>query len=75
LKKERIRKKIYRTRDEARAEIFNHIKIFYNKRRCYSYLGGMSPGTFEQATGDALWVFTILREVHYACKGVWKISG
>jgi putative transposase len=51
LKKERVRKKIYRTRDEARAEIFDYIEVFYNKTRRHSHLGGLSPEAFEQAAG------------------------
>jgi hypothetical protein len=30
LKKERIRKRIYKTRDLARADIFDYIEVFYN---------------------------------------------
>ena len=30
LKKERIRKRIYKTRDMARADIFDYIEVFYN---------------------------------------------
>ncbi len=33
LKKEKIRKTIYKTRDEARSEIFEYIEIFYNRKR------------------------------------------
>jgi len=53
LKKERVRRKIYKTRDEARAEIFDYIEVFYNKTRRHSHLGGLSPEAFEQAAGDA----------------------
>ena len=38
LKKERIRKKIYRSRAEAKADIFDYIDVFYNKIRSYSHL-------------------------------------
>lgn len=31
LKKERIRKRIYKTRDMARADIFDYIEVFYNR--------------------------------------------
>jgi putative transposase len=31
LKKERIRKRIYKTRDLARADIFDYIEVFYNR--------------------------------------------
>lgn len=48
LKKERIRKIIYRTREDARADIFEYIEVFYNRQRRHSYLGGLSPEAFEQ---------------------------
>jgi len=50
LKKERIRKQIYRTRDQARADIFDYIEMFYNRRRRHSHLGDVSPEAFEQAS-------------------------
>jgi Integrase core domain. len=49
LKKERIRKRIYKTRDLARADIFDYIEVFYNRARRHSHLGGVSPEAFEQA--------------------------
>ncbi len=33
LKKERIRKRVYKTRDMARADIFDYIEVFYNRNR------------------------------------------
>ena len=39
LKIERIRGKIYRTRDQARADVFDYIERFYNPRRRHSTLG------------------------------------
>ncbi|NYB31478.1 IS3 family transposase [Pantoea agglomerans] len=50
LKKERIRKRIYRTRDMARADIFDYIEVFYNRTRRHSHLGGVSPEAFEKAS-------------------------
>ena len=47
LKKEKIRKKIYKTRDEARREIFEYIEIFYNRKRRHKHLGNVSPVDFE----------------------------
>jgi putative transposase len=49
LKKERIRKKIYKTRDAARADIFDYIEIFYNQQRRHSHIGDVSPASFEEA--------------------------
>ncbi|WP_221893206.1 IS3 family transposase, partial [Klebsiella pneumoniae] len=48
LKKERIRKRIYKTRDMARADIFDYIEVFYNRNRRHSHLGGVSPEAFEK---------------------------
>jgi len=50
LKKERIKKRIYKTRDLARADIFDYIEIFYNQSRRHSHLGGVSPEAFERAS-------------------------
>jgi len=50
LKKERIKKRIYKTRDLARADIFDYIEMFYNPTRRHSHLGGVSPEAFEQAS-------------------------
>jgi len=49
LKKERIKKKIYRNRDLALADISAYIESFYNPRRRHSHLGGVSPEHFETA--------------------------
>ena len=50
LKKERIKKRLYKTRDLARADIFDYIEVFYNRQRRHSHLGGVSPEAFEQAS-------------------------
>lgn len=49
LKKERIRKRIYKTREMARADVFDYIEVFYNRSRRHSHLGGVSPEAFELA--------------------------
>ena len=49
LKKERVRRRIYRTRDEAREDLFDYIEMFYNPKRRHSYVGGVSPEAFERA--------------------------
>lgn len=49
LKKERIRKRVYKTRDLARADIFDYIDVFCNRCRRQSHLGGVSPEAFELA--------------------------
>ena len=50
LKKERIRKRIYRTRELARSDVFDYIEVFYNRQRRHSHLGGVSPEAFEHAS-------------------------
>ena len=49
LKKERIRKKTYRTRVQARADLFDYIEVFYNRKRRHSHIGGISPMAFDAA--------------------------
>ena len=48
LKKEKTRGKIYNTREELKAEIFDYIEVFYNRVRRHSYLNYLSPVQFEQ---------------------------
>jgi len=48
LKRERIKKKIYATRDEARAEVFDYIEMFYNTRRKHGFNDQLSPVEYEQ---------------------------
>ena len=50
LKKERIRRWIYKKRDMARADVFDYIRVFYNRTRGHNYLGGVRPGAFESAS-------------------------
>ncbi|NHO88053.1 IS3 family transposase [Pseudoteredinibacter isoporae] len=49
LKKERIRKRIYKTRDLTKQVIFDDIEVLCNRKRRYSHLGSVSPGVFETA--------------------------
>ena len=50
LKRERVNRARYRTRDEARADVFDYIECFYNRKRRHGYLGNISPATFEKRT-------------------------
>ena len=50
LKRERVNRVRYRTRDEARADIFEYIEVFYNRKRRHGFLGNISPTEFEQRT-------------------------
>jgi putative transposase len=47
LKTERAKRKTYRTRDEAKADVFDYIERFYNPKRRHSTLGYLSPMEFE----------------------------
>lgn len=47
LKKERIKKHIYRNRDLATADVSDYIESFYNRKRRHQHLGGVSPQEFE----------------------------
>ncbi len=47
LKNELVHDRDYRTREEAQAEVFEFIEIFYNRQRLHQSLGYLSPVTFE----------------------------
>lgn len=49
LKTERTARKVYRTREQARSDVFDYIERFYNPTRRHSTLGYVSPVEFEQA--------------------------
>ena len=49
LKKERIKKRIYKNRDLANADISDYIESFYNRSRRHKHLAGVSPDDFEAA--------------------------
>lgn len=53
LKTERIGKKVYRSRAQARADVFDYIECFYNPTRRHSTLGYISPIDFEREAGVA----------------------
>jgi putative transposase len=48
LKTERTERKTYRTRDQAKADVFDYIERFYNQKRRHSTLGYLSPVEFER---------------------------
>ena len=50
LKRERTRRIKYRTRDEARADVFDYIERFYNRKRRHGYVRNISPVLFENRT-------------------------
>lgn len=48
LKKECVHLHSYRTRQEARKDIFEYIEVFYNRHRLHSSLGYVSPEEFQR---------------------------
>ena len=48
LKTERIARKTYRTRNHAKADVFDYIERFYNPTRRHPTLGYLSPMDFER---------------------------
>lgn len=53
LKTERTARKVYRTRDQARADVFDYIERFYNPQRRHSTIGYVSPMEFERKASAA----------------------
>ena len=47
LKLERVYQSHWRTRTQARSEVFEYIEMFYNRQRRHSALGYLSPHEFE----------------------------
>lgn len=54
LKRERVRRQIYATRSQARADIFNYIEMFYNPKRRHGTAGNTSPVEFERRHSQRL---------------------
>jgi len=48
LKRERICRQIYSTRDEAGIDVFSYIEMFYNPRRRHNTAGDLSPVELQQ---------------------------
>jgi transposase InsO family protein len=53
LSKERIKKRIYNTREMATIDVSDYIEAFYNPPRRHSHIGGVSPDDFEAAAKRA----------------------
>ncbi len=49
LKRERVNRRRYRTRQEARTDLFDYIERFYNRRRRHGSAGRMSPFNYEES--------------------------
>ena len=50
LKRERVYRRRYRTRQEARTDLFDYIERFYNRKRRHGSAGRMSPLNYEEFT-------------------------
>jgi len=48
LKKEKVRRHIFKTRETARAELFDYIEVFDHQARRHQHLGNISPAAYEQ---------------------------
>jgi len=48
LKRERIKRRVYTTRDEGRADVVNYIELFYNSQRRHGFNNQLSPVEFEE---------------------------
>ncbi len=48
LKRERIRRRVYSTKDAAHADTFDYIEMFYNPKRRHGSTGDLSPVEFER---------------------------
>ena len=53
LKTERTARKMYRTRVNAKADVFDYIERFYDPKRRHSAIGYLSPMEFERKAGLA----------------------
>ena len=48
LKRERIKRKIYTVREDARSDVFDYIEMFYNVKRRHDFNNQLSPVEFEK---------------------------
>jgi len=48
LKRERVRNRTYRNREEARQDVFDYIEMFYNPKRRHGNNDRLSPANYEQ---------------------------
>ena len=54
LKRERIKKKVYSTREDARSDIFDYIEMFYNSKRKHGSNNLLSPVEYENRYEERL---------------------
>lgn len=48
LKRERVRRRTYLTREQARSDVFDYIELFYNTKRRHGANGGVAPVEYER---------------------------
>ena len=54
LKRERIKRQVYATREDARADVFNYIEMFYNPKRRHGFNNQLSPVEHERQFTERL---------------------
>jgi hypothetical protein len=54
LKRERIKRHIYATRDDARAGVIDYIEMFYNSKRRHGFNDLLSPVEYESKFTERL---------------------
>ena len=54
LKVEKVNRYRFKTRDEAKREIFRYIEMYYNRKRTHSSLGYLSPFDYEKRSFPSL---------------------
>ncbi len=54
LKRERIERHIYSTRDNARGDVIDYIEMFYNSRRRHGFNEMLSPVEYEKRLTERL---------------------
>jgi putative transposase len=53
LKTERVHRRVYQTRDQAKADVFDYVERFYNPYRRHSTIGYVSPAEYEKTAERA----------------------
>lgn len=54
LKRERVNRRHYGTRAEARADVFDYIERFYNRQRRHSHTKGLAPKIYAEPIAQTL---------------------
>jgi len=54
LKRERIKQKIYTSRQDARSDVFDYIEMFYNAKRRHGFNNLLSPVEIEKRCAMSL---------------------